>query len=378
MKKVSLLLFLSLVFISAIAQNAQSEKKAVFVSDSFWSNWFIGAGARGNVYLNGATGNADLLSTPTLGGELFVGKWFSPAFGARLTLEGGSLHPFYDHLSNDVVMGHQEYAGAHVDALFNLTNVFRGYNPDRFYNFIPYVGVGAAHGFKQEWKSWKNNSITFNAGLLNTFRLSSRLSAYLDIKANSFDDQFDGYVGGDINWDALASGSVGLTYAFGKSTQFVDVAGIDPSLIDDLNAQINRLRAENAQLAKRPVSCPDVAPAPAPAPQVSNIVGPGNVVFFRLNSANIDSNQQINIYNTAKYLKDNAGAKVKIVGYADKKTGTASYNDKLSEKRAKNVAKALIEKYNISSDRVKVEWKGSSEQPYAENAWNRVAIFFAE
>lgn len=51
---------------------------------------------------------------------------------------------------------------------------------------------------------------------------------------------------------------------------------------------------------------------------------------------------------------------------------------KLSEKRAKNVAKTLIEKYNVSSDRVSVEWRGAEEQPYEVNEWNRVAIFFAE
>ena len=151
-------------------------------------------------------------------------------------------------------------------------------------------------------------------------------------------------------------------------------------MVDDLNRQLNDLRAKNAELSRRPASCPDCPPAAKPCPpaQKSGDVVVPNVVFFRLGSANIDNNQDISIYNTAEYLKANSGAKVKIIGYADKQTGTANFNMKLSEKRAKNVAKALIEKYNIASDRVSVEWKGSSEQPYKENAWNRVAIFFAE
>ncbi|MFV0468493.1 MAG: OmpA family protein, partial [Dysgonomonas sp.] len=143
---------------------------------------------------------------------------------------------------------------------------------------------------------------------------------------------------------------------------------------------INQQRSRIADLEKRPVSCPEVKPCP-PCPTVETksdgVVVP-NVVFFRLNSSVIDKNQEINIYNTAEYLKANKDAKVKVVGYADKKTGTASYNDKLSEKRAKVVAKALTSKYGISSDRVSVEWKGSSEQPYEINEWNRVAIFFAD
>ena len=50
----------------------------------------------------------------------------------------------------------------------------------------------------------------------------------------------------------------------------------------------------------------------------------------------------------------------------------------LSERRAKAVANALINEYGIDSSRVSVDWKGDTEQPYAENDWNRVAIFFAE
>ena len=139
-----------------------------------------------------------------------------------------------------------------------------------------------------------------------------------------------------------------------------------------MKAENDRLRNQKPAPAPAPAPCP-----PAPAPVVEKSYVP-NVVFFRIGSAVIDNNQAISIYNTAEYLKANPNAKVKIVGYADKKTGTAAFNMKLSEKRAKTVAKALIEKYNISSSRVSTEWKGSTEQPYKENAWNRVAIFFAE
>ena len=43
------------------------------------------------------------------------------------------------------------------------------------------------------------------------------------------------------------------------------------------------------------------------------------MVYFRINSAKIDKNQQINIYNTAEFMKNN-NAPIKVVGYADKKT----------------------------------------------------------
>ncbi len=77
-------------------------------------------------------------------------------------------------------------------------------------------------------------------------------------------------------------------------------------------------------------------------------------------------------------MKANENAKVNIVAYADKQTGTPEYNFALSERRARAVADALINEYGISSDRISIDWKGDTEQPYAENDWNRVAIFFVE
>ena len=71
-------------------------------------------------------------------------------------------------------------------------------------------------------------------------------------------------------------------------------------------------------------------------------------------------------------------APIKVIGYADKKTGTSKYNFGLSEKRARAVAKELIEKYGVSSDQITIEWRGSDEQPYAENNWNRVVIMSAK
>ena len=86
------------------------------------------------------------------------------------------------------------------------------------------------------------------------------------------------------------------------------------------------------------------------------------MVYFRINSAKIDKNQQVSIFNTAQFMKEN-NVPIKVIGYADKKTGTGSYNMQLSEKRARAVAKELIDKYGISSSQITIEWKGSDVQP---------------
>lgn len=58
-------------------------------------------------------------------------------------------------------------------------------------------------------------------------------------------------------------------------------------------------------------------------------------------------------------------------------TGNPTINQKLSERRAEAVAKILIEKYGISPSRITKQASGDREQPFQNDAWNRVVIFTA-
>lgn len=373
---------LALAGVSATAQesgvSAEAGRKATFARNGFWDNWFVGAGAGASAYFGPSDQHASFLDRLTVNPQVFVGKWLNPYIGARGVIQGGKLHTFSGNEGQN--MFSTTYFNAHADVMFNATNYFRKYNENRVYNFIPTVGVGWAHG------DWNNkllkkkgpDAVTFNASLLNTFRISERLSFFAEVGGALITNDFDKSPRDEKRWNGILTGTAGLTLKVGK-VGFSEAVLMDQGLINDLNSQINNLKAENDRLRnQKPAPAPAPAPCPpAPAPVADTKYVP-NVVFFRLGSSVIDNNQAISIYNTAEYLKANPNAKVKIVGYADKKTGTAAFNMKLSEKRAKTVAKALIEKYNISSNRVSTEWKGSTEQPYKENAWNRVAIFFAE
>lgn len=380
MKKVSLLLCLALAGISATAQesgvSAEAGRKATFARNGFWDNWFVGAGAGASVYFGPGDQHADFLDRMTVNPSVFVGKWFNPYLGARFRGQGGKIHSFSGNQGQN--MYSMTHINATVDFMFNVTNYLGKYNENRFYNFIPTVGVGYDHRFEDKFKKRGFNGPTFNASLLNTFRISDRLSAFAEVGGFIVEQRFDRGPKGKTHWNGIATGTAGLMLKVGK-VGFNEAVLMDQDLINDLNGQINKLRRENDDLRNRKPNCPPAVPCPEvqPAAVAPDTYIP-NVVFFRLNSANIDNNQEISIYNTAQFLKANPNAKVKIVGYADKLTGTAAYNLKLSERRAKNVAKVLVDKYKISSDRIQTEWKGSSEQPYKENAWNRVAIFFAQ
>lgn len=383
MKKVSLLLMMAFIATSIFAQSGVSTeagRKTTFVKNGFWDNWFIGAGAGANIYLGKNNNDADLLNRPTLTGNFQLGTWHNPYVGFRGKATYGEIHTFH---TNATQMLHQKSLTVGADVMWNVSNYLGKYNSNRFYSFIPYVGIGYARGWDYTYLGAtvpgdKNqNSITANIGLINNFRLSNKLDLSLELSASTLKDDFDKYMApeapGDYSYDVLLNGSLNLVYKLGKS-DFQQAELRDQNLIDDLNDQINKLRADNARLGQ-PKDCPKCPKVETPkCPEVKATGLGSKVVHFRLGSANIDTNQEIAIYDAAKYLQDNPNATVKVIGYADKKTGSSSINQKISEKRAKNVANSLINKYNINSNRVAVEWKGDSVQPYGENAWNRVAI----
>jgi outer membrane protein OmpA-like peptidoglycan-associated protein len=387
---IGLMLSFSLYSIAQETQGSEAGYKTAFKHSTRGANWFLqlGAGAQAYVGDNDDKG-VSITDRITVAPQIALGKWFSPYWGFRVKGQGYSAHAFED---NGAYMQHVRYYNVHLDAMWNLSNYWGVYSPSKVFNFTPYLGLGFGHkywnnagsgqpkSYAKENLSYNTysygryaNALTVNPGIQFGFNLGKRVNLDFDLGAQIVPDYFDRFVRNAEN-EAILTAAVGLTFKFGK-TDF-DVVSLDYSLIDDLNSKINALRAENAELSKRPKSCPECPEVVAPVVK-SEVKYVPNVVFFRLNSSKIDANQKISIYNTAEFVK-NTGEKIKVVGYADKNTGTGTYNLGLSEKRAKAVAKELTTKYNIPSDKIVVEWKGSDEQPYKENNWNRVVIMNAE
>lgn len=341
--------------------------KTNFKKNKAGDNWFISVAGGASILLGDQNNKADFGNRLNFAPQFSFGKWFNPYLAFRTQLNGGLLHGFEGN--NAEFMQHNKYAAAHVDLLWDVTNFWGVYNEKRVFRLIPWVGFGYAQRFENQGRA-RTESPTLNAGILTAFRLSKRVDLNVEVQGSLLNEQFN-----RVNMfhltDGIAQLSAGLTFKLGK-TDFEVLEPMDYALLNDLNNQINSLRAANDELSKRPESCPECEEV------VTNVVNNyvDNVVYFRLNSAKIDKNQQINIYNTAEFVKEN-NAPIKVIGYADKKTGTSSYNMQLSEKRAKAVAKELIEKYGVSSEQISIEYRGSDEQPYSENNWNRVVIMRA-
>ena len=403
------LALLSFTFFAAAQETLQSDSKTAGYKTAFkhsgaGENWFLTIGGGGQTFFGDQSwqsGNpAKTLDHITWQANAALGKWFTPYFALRLKGQGGPLTGYVKQIDGSYYKQNMQYYNVHLDAMWNWANYWGVYSPSKVVSFGPYVGLGYAHrlqttdakldggvlpkidpswvpnaGLAQGFYQRYSDVMSVNGGLFLGFNLSKRISLDFDFGAAIVPDYFNRIVQRAEN-EAIVGVSGGITFKLGK-VGFESVEPMDYALINDLNGKINALRDENSKLSKRPISCPECPKVEAPIVKETNVINyVPNVVFFRISSDRIDPHQKISIYNTAQFM-NNTGSKIKVIGYADRGTGTSAYNLDLSRRRAQNVARELMMTYKIPSDRITVEWKGSEVQPYAKNDWNRVVIMSA-
>ncbi|MBQ7824344.1 MAG: OmpA family protein, partial [Bacteroidaceae bacterium] len=68
--------------------------------------------------------------------------------------------------------------------------------------------------------------------------------------------------------------------------------------------------------------------------------------------------------------------KYKIIGSADKGTGSAKFNQTLSQKRAEKVKSILVDKFGVDASQLEVVAKGgvANQDPFSKGALNRNVI----
>lgn len=320
----------------------------------------------------------DKLLSPNV--QLGIGYQFNPWFAARIQANGwqskGGWNGFEtkrdgNPYTNDYKFN---YVAPGIDFMFNLSNLFFGYNPMRVFNATAFVGGGANI-------AWKNNEVNEIASTLKSldnynleylwdgtkvlpygrcgvelgFRLSNAVSLIVEGNANVLSDHYNSKKASNADWyfNALAGFRINLGKTYTKKEQ----------------------------PAPEPAPAPIVEeqPAPAPAPVAEVKIEPiRRDVFFTINSVKIVDIEDQKVKEIVDYLNKYPNAKVTVTGYADAGTGNDKINDRIAARRADIVAKSLVEKYSIPAERIVKDSKGARVQPFAENDKNRVSICIAE
>ena len=233
MKKFFMLLAFAGLSAASMAQN-DTELKYSVATNSFWSNWFVSADVAYEAFYSNEEKGRDYAKSPlkdfrrNLGASVAIGKWFTPGIGLRTKFTGIWGR---NVISTDAETNAIKFWNLQEQVMFNLSNLFCGYNENRVWNLIPYAGVGVLRNCDMN-----EYCHGVSLGLLNTWKLSKHVALNFDLGFNLSDD--------DLR-DGLAN-VIRNTHLMGRWQILND----DPLTIADTGHNVDGIREVISQLAE--------------------------------------------------------------------------------------------------------------------------------
>ena len=342
-------------------------------TNRFWSNWFVSAGGGVNLYFGDHDKQVKFGKRLAPAVDVAIGKWFTPGIGVRFAYSGLSVKGATQtgiHSTGEEVPGKGGYGywltkqkfnffNFHLDAMFNVSNLLFGYNPNRVYSLSPYVGLGVM----KTNDTPKATEIAGHFGLMNSFRLCDALDLNLDIRGTLVSDAFDGEAYGR-GGEGMLSATVGLTYKFKKRgwDKAKTVVRIDNRAINALRQQLSDAEAENERLKR--------ALAEGNREKAKEIVtkASANLVTFQIGKATLSNEARANLGMMAEAIKSGDKSVVyTITGYADAGTGSKRINERLSKRRAEAVFNCLVKEFGVSESQLRVDHKGGVDNMFYDD-----------
>ena len=300
--------------------------------------------------------------------NISLGKLITPTWAVRMQLNGLTQHlcmqnvQYYEHNKN--------FIGGNIDAIVNLSTLFAGANPNRFFEIYGFAGpmisiaesAGVSYTVDQATgettvattndEKWKAR-IGASAGLGFKFNINKYWAIDIEARGGISPSIF-----GNISDHRKAEGTgmltAGVSYIFGGK-KFNKVE--DRVIEKVVNKEV--IKEVPVEVVKEVIK---EVPSAASA-----------AIFFKIGKAVISPEGMVNIKLMAKTMKNNPTTKYKVAGFADKATGSVAGNQTLSEKRAQAVYDALIAE-GISADRLEKVAMGGTDPMFEKGYLNRVVI----
>lgn len=313
-----------------------------------------------------------------------VGKWFTPVWGGRVAVAG--LSQYYDgdvdekswNIQGSDKWGKKQYFGElNLDGILNLTQAIskKSLPLVDFYLFVgptmnlaskcsEFTGeatdngayiVKSADGLKARF------GVTGGAGL--SFNLSKTCALGIEYRTGVTPSIF-----GDASVCRLAENtnrfSIHFAYTFGRrlgKDGFAKKHGSTETVTNTVEVPVEKVVTKEVIKEVEKV--------------VTKASPVGNYVFFTIGKYNITDQDKVRLSEVAKAIKEGSKDVVyTIAGYADKATGSAKVNQKLSEKRAQTVYDYLV-KEGVDADQLKIVANGGVDNMFFNQAaLSRVAI----
>lgn len=382
---------LALVAAGVMAQengNRDEQNRVVrgpYETNRFFDNIFIGVAGGVNIYHgeNDSYGKFGKRLAPAL--DVNVGKWFTPSVGARIGYSGinakgwtsGQAVYAKDVFDKKANIYNEKFGVSylHTDFLWNFSNAVSGYKETRTWNFVPFFGAGWARSYGN---GAYNNEFAMSIGLLNNIRLCNLLDLTLEARHMFVNQRFDGVSSGSKG-EGMTSVTMGLTFKLNRRNFKRAAASVDVtpylSRIKALESDNTTLAGKNKTLADENTALRNRKPETVTVAGESKVSATPVALFFQIGKATLDKKELTNLdFYVKNALQADRNKTFTLYGGADKATGTAAFNQKLSEKRMQYVYDLLVNKYGISKDRLKTVAEGDRNNRFPEPELNRTVI----
>lgn len=382
---------LALVAAGVMAQengNRDEQNRVVrgpYETNRFFDNIFIGVAGGVNIYHgeNDSYGKFGKRLAPAL--DVNVGKWFTPSVGARIGYSGinakgwtsGQTVYAKDVFDKKANIYNEKFGVSylHTDFLWNFSNAVSGYKETRTWNFVPFFGAGWARSYGN---GAYNNEFAMSIGLLNNIRLCNLLDLTLEARHMFVNQRFDGVSRGSKG-EGMTSVTMGLTFKLNRRNFKRAAAPVDVtpylSRIKALESDNTTLAGKNKTLADENTALRNRKPETVTVAGKSKVSATPVALFFQIGKATLDKKELTNLdFYVKNALQADRNKTFTLYGGADKATGTAAFNQKLSEKHMQYVYDLLVNKYGISKDRLKTVAEGDRNNRFPEPELNRTVI----
>ena len=391
------------------------QKDRVFVN-GFLYNWELSGGLGTQMYYGEndwkMVNKLEMFAFPSI--DLYLTKWASPYFGVGIGANvskfkgiyqndgdpmtfavrfktnepytGATIADYgYQHLTKQKGYYGNVFALAHVD----LTNLIGGYKAQRFYTLDAYMGGGVLFGITD-----KAIGASYNAGLINKFRLTDNLSIMLNLRGALVSDDFEGesnlsepdetHFLANHKLDGIAGATIGLSWKLGKKKSRWENT-YRTSTIYYNDAAIARRDSVNKALTK------DLIDANAAIKDLNDqLANAGNTqyitevpdLWFHINFIvdrwDLLNREKVNLQSVADIVKSTPSIKYLLCGYADKQTATPSHNMMLSKNRVEAVYDYLTKELGVDPDQLVTDYKGGVDYMfYNEKELSRCCMITA-
>lgn len=340
---------------------------------------FIGAQGGFQMIPNGYAKKHLLGNAMTGIGNVYGGVQWNPVLATRLSINGFRGVEGYKATGDYY---HFNYGALTADVMANIIPLFT----HRDNNIVSVSLLGGVGGSKiwneSDWaESFANysvaagNDVTFAEydKVHNRLALTEKLGAIVGFALSdkwAFNVEFDAFHHDASNHlpelnmskDWQLALQMGVAYRFCKGGSAVPAVMPVPVLPAEEPAPVVET-VQEVVVEKAP------EPEPAPAPVVEEVKPCVQNVFFLINSYQLRPQEMAKVNEAVAYLEKYPNAKIEITGYADKNTGNATINLRLSKQRVNAVYNALMSK-GVDSSRIVKAFKGDSVQPFANDKEN--------